>query len=355
MKEKLDNIILITSRIYDLYISIIECKLSTNKDKNKLKTLMEYLKICLDVEKNFYNNLILTKDDFVKMISMLNIDNNAKLVFYYEGKFQKKLVKTNHQLEFEYIYDYLFFNDDKKIEKNVNYNNIISRTSNHPIIKRIIFNLFISFYKSKYYEPYVYSDYLQFLNLDYYMEIDDILISEDNINFMEQLYMEASTEFSIRVLNNLKLKPNNDETLYTYMKYLLAFANPKIEQRLLKDEFFDIIEVEDKGYNLVTYSIYNYYISRIAENNLDIMLYHTFEDIIPSSIRTFIFNLTEAVFEEALKFFDNGVKSDYLEELKKIKENTDDDEYVLFIDTLLKNENFIYKKTYTRLEGENNV
>ena len=56
MEEKLDRIILITSRIYDLYIDIIECKQSKEKKEFELKQLVEYLKICLEVEKKFQQN-----------------------------------------------------------------------------------------------------------------------------------------------------------------------------------------------------------------------------------------------------------------------------------------------------------
>lgn len=352
MEEKLDRIILITSRIYDLYIDIIECKQSKEKKEFELKQLVEYLKICLEVEKNFYDNLILTKEDFSRMIRMLNIDNNAKLLFCYENN---GFVQTNLPLEIDYIYNYLFFNDNEEIGKIVNYNTLISKTSNHPIIKRIIFNLFVNFYKSKYYEPFIFNNFLKYINLNYCMEIGNILISKDNINFMEELYMEASTEFTIRVLNNLRLKVDNDEELYTYMKYLLAFTNPKIEQSLLKDDTFEKLELKEKKYNSGTTSIYNYYIFAIAQDTLNIMLYQLFQDNIPSDIREFIFDFNEALFEESFEFFEDDTQNDFIEDLKQTRDITLDDEYVKFIEKLLKKKEYTYKKCYNKKEGEDNV
>lgn len=347
MIEKLDDIILFTSRIYDLYIDLIECELSF--DKNKFESINEKLKMCLEVEQNMYDRLHLDKNKFIELLKLLNVDNSAYLSFpYYYGEYYK-VVKSPLIFEMEYIYTFLFYSQNEQLSGNVGYHELLEKTYIHPILRRIIFNLYQSFYRSKNYEAFVFNDYLKYINAEYINRGSKILIAREKYHSLEELFLETSSNFTLEFLKNIKCEIRDyDNYLYVCMKYILAFINKNTETKLLKIDCLGKdrdIKIPSPKYNEGTTQVYEYYTFKIAIENIMIMIEMLFHEKADNNNLTdsVSFKMVESLLEICFKTFNETYQKDLLEELNKLKEQSDDIECKEIIDKICKNKQLIYK------------
>lgn len=346
MIEKLDSIILITYRIYELYIDLMNLELSPGE--KQLQIVKEKLNLCLEVEQNFYNNLNLDKDKFIELLNLLNVDNNALLsIPYYYGE-EGIILKSSLLLEMVYIYNFLFFNKDKMLNDSINYHELLSKTYTHPILRRIVFSLYQTYYHSEKYEPFVHNDLLQYINFDYINRGYNIVIGRKNYNFMEELFLESISKFTLEVLIDMKNKMDkNDKFLYVYMKYILCFINRNTEKKLLNSDsmLIDKVEIPQIKYNTGTTELFNFYTYIIAIKNLLIMLEEIFndEEYNDEIMENFSYKMIESIIDACFNIFSDDVKRGLLEELNKLNEQIDNLEYKKIIDKINKNKQYIHK------------
>lgn len=135
LRKQIDALIEIEYQMEKLYEKVKNAELYG--DEEKLKKNLEYIHFLSEIEEEKIQKLKIDKNNFMKLVYLLNSDNYLQLLFSIDESTRLPNFKVNMDNINEacwFLYDGIQ-SKNKRIKPNLN--SYLCNTINHPVIKRL--------------------------------------------------------------------------------------------------------------------------------------------------------------------------------------------------------------------------